>query len=327
MKAWLLDRIGDGIQKLRHADAPDPVASLDEVVVDVQFAALNPADRYLAQGQYPARPTLPHILGRDGMGIIRSLGSGVNSLRPGQKVLLLRGPVGIDRPGMLAQQCAVPIESLAPIPAGWTDEQAASAATVYLTAHQSFFQWQDLPSPAVVLVTGASGGVGVACIQLGKALGHTMVGLTRDGEKAAKLRAMGAQFTFNPNDAAWKAKLKEALGKRRVDLAIDNIGGPTFNDVIDTLGNLGRVSVVGRLAGPVPEFNTASLIFRRIRIGGVQVGAPANTELRAAWTQVVQLLEASGARPVIDSVHPFDRVPDAFARLADGPMGKVVIRV
>lgn len=327
MKAWLLDKIGDGIDKLRLDDVHDPTAGENEVVIDVRYASLNPADRYLAEGLYPAKPALPHILGRDGMGVARSLGPGVSTFRTGQKLLLLRGPIGIDRPGMLAQRAVVPVESLAAIPAGWTDEEAAGAATVYLTAHQSIFQWTDLPKSAVILVTGGSGGVGVASIQLGAALGHTVIGLSRSAEKSAKLRTIGAAATFDPNDPDWKKKLKEFLGKRRVDLAIDNIGGPLFNDVIDTLGNLGRVSVVGRLAGPVPNFNTASLIFRRIKIGGVQVGAYANPETRAAWQQIVQLLANANAKPIVDSIYPFEKLRDAFSRLESGPMGKVLVQV
>lgn len=327
MKAWLLHSIGDGIDKLRWGDFPDPVASHGEVVIEVQYAALNPADRYLAEGLYPAKPTMPHVLGRDGMGIVRALGPGVSEFRPGQKLLLLRGPVGIERPGMLAKRCAVPADSLAPIPAGWTDEQAAGAATALLTAHQAIFQWSDLPAPAVILVTGASGGVGVATIELGKALGHTIIGLSRDEKKSAKLRDLGASITLDPNDADWKKKLKEQLGKRRVDLVVDNIGGPLFNDVIDTLGNLGRVSVVGRLAGPVPNFNTASLIFRRVKIGGVQVGAYSNAETRSAWSQIVDLLSRTGAKPLLDSIHPMDKLSEAFARLAAGPLGKVLVKM
>jgi NADPH:quinone reductase len=117
------------------------------------------------------------------------------------------------------------------------------------------------------------------------------------------------------------------LGKRRVDLAVDNIGGKLLPEVIETLGDLGKVSVVGRLAGPVPNFNTASLFFRRIRIGGVAVGAYANAESRAAWQQVLQLLARTGARPLVDSVFPLDQLREAFARLAQGPMGKVLIEV
>jgi NADPH2:quinone reductase len=158
-------------------------------------------------------------------------------------------------------------------------------------------------------------------------MGHTVIGLSRDAAKSAKLRELGAHATFDPNDEQWRTKLKDALGKRRVDLVIENVGGPLFSQCIDTLSNRGRVSVVGRVAGPVPSFNTASLIFRRIRIGGVQVGAYTAAETRAAWDQIVQLLSKSGARPIIDGVFEFEQLPDAFARLAAGPMGKVVLKV
>jgi NADPH2:quinone reductase len=112
-----------------------------------------------------------------------------------------------------------------------------------------------------------------------------------------------------------------------VDLAIDNIGGALLPEVIETLGDAGKVSLVGRLAGPVPSFNTAALFFRRIRLGGVAVGANTNAESRAGWQEVLLLLARTNARPLVDSVLPFDQLPQAFARMAAGPMGKVVINV
>jgi NADPH2:quinone reductase len=121
--------------------------------------------------------------------------------------------------------------------------------------------------------------------------------------------------------------LKQALAPRRVDLAIDNIGGTLLPEVIETLGDAGRVSLIGRLAGPVPSFNTAALFFRRIRMGGIAVGANTNAESRAAWQEVLSLLARTGARPLVDSVLPFDQLPQAFERLAAGPMGKVIVQV
>ena len=121
--------------------------------------------------------------------------------------------------------------------------------------------------------------------------------------------------------------MKAFLKGRRVDLAIDNIGGALFPEVLDTLGNDGRVSVVGRLAGPVPEFNTASLFFRRLRIGGVAVGSYTSSESRTAWQAILETLARTGAKPLIDSVFAFDQLPAAFARLKEGPLGKVLIAV
>ena len=325
MQAWLLDSFS-GLSALRLATAPDPRPGEDEVVLEVEFAALNPADRFLAEAQYPAKPPLPHILGRDGVGIIRELGPGAKGVRVGDRRLILRREVGVTRAGTFAQYVAVPVQSLVEIPNGWTEAEAAGGPLVYLTAYQALTQWGDL-SPSLVLVTGASGGVGVASIHLATALGHTVIALSRGPEKAERLRQLGAEFVFDPHDTEWTKKLKQQLGGRRVDLAIDNIGGELLPRVIDTLGDHGKVSLVGRLAGPVPQFNTASLFFRRLRLGGVAVGAYAPAESRAAWSAIVSLLQSRGDKPLVDSVFPFEQLIEAFARLARGPIGKVLLQV
>src|ERR1051326_2201938 len=115
MKAWLLDELR-GINGLRLADAPEPVAKPGEVVLQLRYAALNPADRYLAEGQYPARPQLPHILGRDGIGTVVQVGGESTGLRGGEHRAILRGAVGIERPGTFAERVAVPIENLVEVP-------------------------------------------------------------------------------------------------------------------------------------------------------------------------------------------------------------------
>jgi len=325
MKAWLMDGF-TGVHKLRLTDVADPVPAAGEVLLRVTYAALNPADRYLAQGEYPAKPPLPHILGRDGTGMVVATGPGVEGHPVGQKRAILRGEVGVSRWGTFAQLVATPAESLIEIPEGWTDAQAGSASLVYVTAFQALSQWEDLPKEAVVLISGASGGVGVASTQLGKAMGHTIVGLSRGGEKRSTLKSLGVDLALDPADAEWRKKLAEFLGKRKVDLAIDSVGGTLFAQLIATLGDRGRVSVVGRLAGEVPQFNTATLFFRRIRIGGVAVGAYTNQESRHAWKASVDLLNKTGARPLIDHVFGFEELPAAFEKLAAGPMGKVLIK-
>ena len=316
-----------GIGGLRLAEVPDPVPQRDEVILQVHYAALNPADRYLAENLYPAKPRLPHILGRDGMGTVVEVGSGAGDVRVGDRRTILRGEVGINQPGTFAQRVAVPAQNLVEIPAGWSAPEAAGATLVYLTAYQALTMWDPLPPSATVLVTGASGGVGAASVQLAVAMGHKVLALSRSAEKGRRLEQLGATATFNPEDPKWRQAVKAMLAPRRVDLAIDNIGGKLLPEVIDTLGENGRVSVVGRLAGPVPSFNTATLFFRRLRLGGVAVSAWSNAESRAAWQQVVDLLARAGARPQVDNVFPFDQLPQAFERLAQGPMGKVLLAV
>ena len=326
MQAWLLDDF-TGINRLHLSEAPDPVPQPGDAVLEVRYAALNPADRYLAEGQYPAKPKLPHILGRDGMGTVVQVGADVSNVRTGQQRAILRGEVGVERAGTFAQRVAVPAQNLVELPAGWSEQEAAGATLVYLTAYQALTSWGALPSSSVVLVTGASGGVGVAAVQLAAAMGHTVLALSRSQEKSRRLQQLGATATFNPEDPQWRQAVKSFLAGRRVDLAIDNIGGKLLPEVIDTLGDFGKVSLVGRLAGPVPSFNTAALFFRRIRLGGVAVGAYTNAESRAAWGQVLELLGRTGARPLVDSVWPFEELPKAFERLAQGPLGKILVQV
>ena len=191
MKAWLIDRL-EGIEHLHLADVPDPKPAAGEAVLQLDYAALNPADRYLAENQYPAKPPMPHVLGRDGMGTIVAVGPGVNQFKVDDRALILRSEIGVNRAGTFAEKVAVPVESLALIPSGWSDEQAGGAALVYLTAYQALSQWGELP-PSVVLITGASGGVGVATTQLAAAAGHTVVALSRSEQKRNELKQIGAQ--------------------------------------------------------------------------------------------------------------------------------------
>ena len=121
--------------------------------------------------------------------------------------------------------------------------------------------------------------------------------------------------------------LMAAIAPKKVDLAVDNVGGVLFNDMVAMLGRNGCISVVGRSGGVVPEFNTATLFFRRNRIGGVAVGDYTPEAAEGAWKQIVDRLDATGKRPVVDGVFQFQDVKAAFARLTQGPMGKVLVRV
>jgi len=326
MKAWVLDDL-KGIGQLRLTEIPNPRIQPGEVLFQVHYAALNPADRYLAERQYPAKPALPHILGRDGVGVVVDSGTAAHEVPQGARRMVLRGETGGNRPGTFAEYVAVPAESLVELPAGWSEREAAGAALVYLTAYQALTMWGPLPASAAVLINGASGGVGVAAIQLAGAMGHRVFALSRNPEKARKLVSLGALEVLDPQNPQWRQQLKAALKPKGVDLAVDNIGGKFLPEMIDTLGDQGRVSLVGRLAGPVPSFNTATLFFRRLRMGGVAVGAYTNQESRSAWRELLGFMTKINARPQVDSVFPFEELPQAFERLAEGPLGKVLLEV
>jgi NADPH2:quinone reductase len=312
-------------------ESQDPVPGPEQILLGLKFAALNPADAFLAQAMYPAKPALPHVLGRDGAGEVLSVGPGVTNVKPGDLVGILRCEVGVETWGTLAEKVVVHSECVAPVPQGWSVEEMAAGPLVYLTAWQALTQWSEPPAPlpkgSVLLVTGASGGVGTASVQLGKSMGMKVVALSRSSEKGARLKELGADLVFDPSDPNLRKLIATAIAPQKVDLVIDSVGGPLFNQLIALLGYGGRISVVGRSAGAVPEFNTATLFFRRNRIGGVSVSDYSSAGAQAAWAEIVQRLNAAGQRPVIDIAFPFEEVKRAFAWLAKGPMGKVLVSV
>ena len=330
MRAWLMDSYA-GVEKLRAGQVEDPSPGPGEALLRIRVAALNPADAFLAQGQYPAKPRLPHILGRDGAGEVLAVGAGVEGVKVGDTVAILRCEAGVNVWGTLAEKTVVPAASLVSIPSGWSVEEAAAAPLVFLTAWQALTQWNEPEAPLgerpVLLVTGASGGVGVASVLLGKRLGFQVVALSRSQEKGTKLKELGADWVFDPALPNLRKAILDAVKPRRLDLVVDNVGGPLFGELVAMLDYRGRISVVGRSGGEVPNFNTATLFFRRNRIGGVSVGDYTAEQARAAWKEIVGHLQAAGKRPVIDGIFEFEDVPSAFRRLAEGPMGKVLVRV
>jgi NADPH:quinone reductase len=330
MRAWLMDSV-KGVESLQLGEVADPQPGPAQLLLRVRMAALNPADAFLAEGMYPAHPPLPHILGRDGVGDVLAVGSGVDNVRVGETVGILRCDVGVETWGTLAEEVVVPMESVTRVPHGWSLEEMAGAPLVFLTAWQALTQWANppvpLPAGSVLLVTGASGGVGVASVLLGKSMGLNVVALSRSEDKRARLKALGADFVFDPVEKNLVKAVKAAISPKQVNLAIDSVGGELFTRVIALLDSGGQISVVGRSGGTVPEFNTASLLFRRIRVGGVSVGEYSAQAAQAVWKEIVSRLDAMGQRPQVDSVVPFEEVKTGFLRLAQGPMGKVLVRV
>jgi NADPH2:quinone reductase len=328
MKAWLWDGQA-GLDHLHLDETSDPVPGDGEVVMEVHYAALNPADRMMAERRYPypVYPPAPHVLGRDGVGKVIKVGKGVTDVQVGDERVLLRSQVGLLRWGMFAEQVSIPANALADVPEGWTLEQASGAAVVYISAYRALTMWEPLKPNSVVLVTGASGGVGVATVQLATAMGHTVIGLSSSAEKQRFLKDLGATFTFNPEEPEWPAAAKEAIGPRGVNLAVDTIGGKQLPDVIKTMGDSGRLSLVGQLGGVVPNFDTGTLFSRWLRIGAMALSLYTPEQHRDAWHELGAILARTGARPLVDRVFPFEQLPQAFEYLAGGPMGKVVLRV
>ena len=330
MRAWLMDSY-NGVERLRLGQVPDPRPGADQVLLKARFSALNPADAFLASGLYPAKPRLPHVLGRDGVGDVVAAGTGVHNIQVGQTVGILRCDVGVEVWGTLAENVVVPAQSVTTPPRGWSLEEMAAAPLVFLTAWQALTQWSDPPAPppagSKVLITGASGGVGVASMLLAQSMNLTVVALSRSANKRDRLKELGADFVFDPNDPHLVRAIRGVLAPKKLDLVIDSVGGTLLPQLIGLLDYRGRISVVGRSGGPVHEFNTATLLFRRIRIGGVSVGDYSAHQAQSIWKEIVNRLDTIGQRPQIDVIVPFENVKEGFTRLAQGPMGKVLVRV
>ena len=136
MRAWLMDSY-HGVEKLRLEEVTDPQPGPGQVLVRTIYAALNPADAFLAQAQYPAKPALPHVLGRDGVGEVIAAGADVKEIKPGDMVAILHGNVGVETWGTLAGKTVAAAAELVPVPQGWSLEEVAGAPLVYLTAWQA----------------------------------------------------------------------------------------------------------------------------------------------------------------------------------------------
>jgi len=323
MRAWRFHETGD-IRNLRLEEVREPVPGPGEALVRVQYAALNPADRYLVQGQYPRAGAPPFTPGRDGAGhVLRAAAGG--RFKEGDAVCLLGGLTGISTPGTFADCAAIPEEWLAPVPDGWSLEEAAAGPLTLLTAWRALVVRGGLKAGETVLVTGASGGVGSAAVLLCGALGARVAALSRSAEKRAALTALGADIVVDAAADNVEAGVKEALGKERIGLVVENLGGPWLNRAARLAAPGGRVMVVGLLAGLDAELTVGLLIHKNLRVEGLSVSAYPPAEAAEAWREIVRLLGEKGKRPLVDSVFSPDQPQDAFAHLAEGPLGKVLV--
>lgn len=324
MKTWRFHKLGS-FESLKFEEVECPSPEAGEVLVKIDYAALNPADRYLIEGKYPRPGTPPFAVGRDGIGTIEVPAEG-GRFAKGDRVILLRSDVGVSREGTLSQFVCIPEESLAPQPEGWTAEESAGAALVHLTAWQALVDEGELEAGQNVLVTGASGGVGTAAVVLAKALGaKNVVALSRSEAKRQQLLELGADLAFDSDDPDLVKKVRDGLGGGRCDVTVENLTGPFLQKSMDLAAYKGRICVVGLLAGLKSEIVVGYLIHKRLRIKGIAAGGFTPAEAQERWTKIVTALDSAGRRPVVDRAFPFEQLLEAFDHLKSGPMGKVLV--
>ncbi len=325
MRAWRFHKPGD-IANLVLEETDKPQREPGQALVRLECAALNPADRYLVQGQYPRAGAPPFTPGRDGAGSIAETG-GDSRFKVGDKVCLLGGGLtGVSLPGTLAEYAPLPEAWLAPVPEGWTPEEAAAGSLTSLTAWRALVVCGGVQPGETVLITGASGGVGVAAVFLVKALGADVIALSRSAEKRKALASLGADITLDSASPTLEKDVRVAAGQRQVSLVVENLGGPYLEKAVRMVAPEGRIMVVGLLADLTATVTIGLLIHKNIRIQGMSVNNFQAEEAQAAWRKIVDLYQREQHRPVISRVFPFEQVQEAFAHLHEGPMGKVVVR-
>lgn len=320
MKSWRFHEFGS-IGNLRLEDVPVPAPSPEECQVQMEYAALNPGDRLLVMGRYPTAARPPFSVGRDGCGRIATPDA-AGRFRRGERVVFLRSTVGIERDGTLAEFATVPAAHLARIPDWWSPEDGAAGPHVLLTAWQALHDAAGLKPGETVVISGASGGIGTAAMILAKAMGATVIALSRSPEKRARLLELGADHALESGGGDLAARV-QALGG--ADVVVDSVGGDFLPQALEMANPYARICVIGALGGTKSVIDPTQLIFKRLQVHGILVALYSDEGVQQAWHSVHEVIRGTQARIPIDSVFPFGDVPQAFERLRRGPMGKVVI--
>jgi NADPH:quinone reductase len=298
----------------------------EDVLVKIHAVGLNPADNYQIEGRYPGGPKPPFIVGRDACGVVIR-GDSSGQWKPGDAVVVIQSTTTNLEHGTLCEEQWIAAENLARKPVGWTDVEAAAAPLVFQTAWKALVDVGGLQPGQPVVITGASGGVGLAAVQLATAYGATVVALSRSTDKQRRLVEVGAHHVFAPDEPHLKEKIFEAVRTKGVPLVVETVGGPLLSTSLHLLGIHGRISVLGVLAGVEASISIPALMFKRASIHGILVSDDSPAKAQAAWTRIVDLMNRAHRRPIIDSTFPLEEAPAAFEKLQGTIFGKVVIEI
>ncbi len=331
MKALLSKAVG-GPETLVIEDIPEPVAGRNEVVVAVKAVGVNFPDVLIVQDLYQFKPERPFAPGGEIAGVVDSVGEGVTNVKPGDRVLAMTGWGG------MAEKVRVPAGHCIPVPDNMAFETAAAFVMTYGTSIHALKDRAKLQAGETLLVLGAAGGVGLAAVELGKAMGARVVAAVSSEEKAEMARAHGADETViyprGPFDKegskALSGLFKQACGPDGANVVYDPVGGAYAEAALRAVAWEGRYLVVGFPAG-IPSIPLNLTLLKSCQIVGVFWGAFAAREPARNEANLVELLGlwAKGKiRPEISEVFPLHQGGEAIARLAAREaMGKVVVTV
>jgi NADPH2:quinone reductase len=326
MKALLVERFGRP-EEMALRSLPDPEPGPGEVLVETHAIGLNYPDLLVIAGTYQTLPPLPFAPGKELAGVVRAVGPGVVGFRPGQRV------AAQVEAGAFAELVAIPAEHCYPVPDGLATARAAAMGLVYQTSWFSLTDRARLKPGEWVLVTGAAGGVGIAAVELAKAMGaRVLAGLTTMA-KAGFVRAHGADAVIDLSVPDLRDGLRRAVhaatGGHGADVVVDPVGGPVFEAALRALAWDGRLVVVGFTAGAIPSVKANYLLIKHITVTGIHWSDYRDRDpARVAAAQAEMFAMAADGRldPPVMATFPLERAADALAAIAGRRVeGKVVL--
>ncbi|MGB1562611.1 MAG: NADPH:quinone oxidoreductase family protein [Sinimarinibacterium flocculans] len=322
MKALLCKSFGPP-ENLVVEDAPDLTPGDNDAIVRVHAAGVNFPDVLIIQNKYQFKPELPFSAGGECSGVVESVGAKVKNVKPGDKVIAFTGW------GAFAQQVRADSRALIPMPPEMDFVTGASFVMTYATSYHALKDRAALKSGETLLVLGASGGVGLAAIEIGKALGARVIAAASTAEKLAVCKDHGADELINYNGEDLKARLKELTGGKGVDVIYDPVGGDYSEPALRSMAWRGRFLVIGFANGEIPKIPLNLALLKGCSIVGVFWGDYAKREpmnnlmdLRA----LLGWLKDGKLRPHIAGTYPLERGAEAIRQLMDRKVsGKLVI--
>jgi NADPH2:quinone reductase len=317
-KAWGLP------DTLTVEELPDLVPGAGQVVIDVQAAGVNFPDVLIIQNKYQFKPELPFTPGSELAGTVRAVGDGVTQVKPGQRVIAFVGN------GAFAQQALVPARDVMPMPPGMDFDIAAAITLTYGTSHHAVVDRAQLKAGETMLVLGAAGGVGLAAIEIGKALGARVIAAASTDEKLAVCTAHGADATINYSTQDLREAIKAATDGKGPDVIYDPVGGVYTEPAFRSIAWRGRYLVIGFANGEIPKLPLNLPLLKGASLVGVFWGEFAKREPKANLTAMQQMMGwlADGKiKPHVSGRYALADTPKALNDMAARKVtGKVVIQ-
>ena len=326
MKAVLCTRFG-GPDDLALADVAPPQAGPGEALVRVRAAGLNFFDTLIIAGKYQHRPPFPFSPAAEFAGTVEGVGAGVADVAPGDRVMGYMGSMGS---GAAREYVALPAQRLVKLPDGLDFERAAGLTVTYCTTLYALRERATLAPGETLAVLGASGGTGLAAVELGKILRARVIACASSPEKLAFARAHGADEGVDYASESLRDALKRLGGERGIDVVYDPVGGAYAEPAVRALGWQGRYLVVGFAAGDIPRLPLNLVLLKSCDIRGVLWGAWVGREperQRAMMVDIVRWCVEGSLSAHVNAVYPLAETAAALKAIAGRKaMGKIVLR-